>query len=300
MRIVENGGGWQVRLGDLLRSRNTSVAAVNENTAEKEPEGWSERVISVPIDSIEVNQYQPRTSFDEESLQELAASIREHGILHPMIVRPLDNDRYELIVGERRLRACKMLGWEKVPVIVRRMDNRGAAELALIENLQREDLNCIEIAEGYRRLLDEFGLTQEELAARLGSSQSSVANKLRLLRLPEEVRARISQEMIGERHARALLALKDKELQLQVIEKIVNEGLNVKQTEELVKQLVEGEKKEKPKQRNIIRIHPDVRLLRNSIKKLVSDMKAGGSNVKLEEREVEDGIELVIRINTVS
>lgn len=289
-----------MRLGDLLRSRNTSVAAVNENTAEKEPEGWSERVISVPIDSIEVNQYQPRTSFDEESLQELAASIREHGILHPMIVRPLDNDRYELIVGERRLRACKMLGWEKVPVIVRRMDNRGAAELALIENLQREDLNCIEIAEGYRRLLDEFGLTQEELAARLGSSQSSVANKLRLLRLPEEVRARISQEMIGERHARALLALKDKELQLQVIEKIVNEGLNVKQTEELVKQLVEGEKKEKPKQRNIIRIHPDVRLLRNSIKKLVSDMKAGGSNVKLEEREVEDGIELVIRINTVS
>lgn len=300
MRIVKNGGGWQMKLGDLLRSRSTSVEPAVPTSVSNESEVWSEKVVSVPIDSIDVNQFQPRSSFDEESLGELAASIREHGVLHPMIVRPSDNGRYELVAGERRLRACKLLGWEKVPVIVKRLDNRSAAELALIENLQREDLNCIEVAEGYRRLLDEFGLTQEELAERLGSSQSSVANKLRLLRLPEEVRTRISQEMIGERQARALLALKDEEQQLKVLERIVSEGLNVRQTEELVRKIVEADQAEKPRQRNVIRIHPDVRLLKNSVRKLVSDMQAGGSKVNLEEREVEDGIELVIRISTVS
>ncbi len=292
--MLETEVEW-MRLGDLLKSRQASqqqAAAVAE--PEVSEEVWSEKVVSIPIDSVDVNQYQPRVSFDEASLKELAASIAEHGILHPMVVRRVAGDRYELIVGERRLRACRLLGWEKIPVIVKDMDDKSSAEIALIENLQREDLNCIETAEGYRRLLDEFGMTQEELAERLGNSQSSIANKLRLLKLPEPVRQVISQEMLGERQARALLALGDEANQLRALEKIVSEGLNVRQTEELVRKMLE---EDKPK-RTIKRVHPDVRLLKNSVRRLVDDMKAGGSVVDLKEREVDDGLELVIRIST--
>lgn len=285
-----------MRLGDLLRSRAAGQQDAAVAEPEVNPEDWAEKVISIPIDSVDVNQYQPRSSFDEESLRELAASIEEHGVLHPMVVRPTGSGRYELVVGERRLRACKLLGWQRIPVIVKNLDNRSSAELALIENLQREDLNCIEVAEGYRRLLDEFGMTQEELASRLGNSQSSIANKLRLLKLPESVRKVISQEMLGERQARALLALEDEEAQLKVLEKVIQDGLNVRQTEELVRKMLE---EDKPK-RTIKRVHPDVRLLRNSVRRLVQDMRAGGSSVDLKEREVEDGLELVIRITTGS
>ena len=283
-----------MRLGDLLRSRAANQEKVAAPEPEVKEEQWSEQVISIPIDSVEINRFQPRSFFDEASLGELAASIKEHGILHPMVVRPIGEERYELVVGERRLRACRMLGWDKIPVIVKELDDKNSAELALIENLQREDLNCIEVAEGYRRLLDEFGMTQEQLAQRLGSSQSSIANKLRLLKLPESVRHIVSQEMLGERQARALLSLKSEADQLKALEKIVADGLNVRQTEDLVRKMLE---EDKPTQK-VRRFHPDVRLLRNSVRRLVADMREGGSVIDFKEQVVDDTLEMVIRIRT--
>lgn len=190
------GRGEPMKLTDVLLRRKSG--AVNQ---EESPGGWSEEVQAVPVHLITAGKYQPRQEFDDESLVELAESIRLHGLLQPIMLRRAAVG-YELIVGERRLRACKLLGWEVIPAIVRDVDDREAAELALIENLQREDLHVLEVAEGYQRLLSEFNLTQEELAQRLGISQASVANKLRLLKLPEEIRAIISREMLSERHGR--------------------------------------------------------------------------------------------------
>lgn len=282
-----------MKLTDVLLSRKRSGGPKDEGV-----ESWSEQVQAVPIHLISAGKYQPRQGFDQEALDELAESIRIHGLLQPIVVRR-GAVGYELIVGERRFRACKQLGWEVVPALVREAEDREAAELSLIENLQRADLNVFEVAEGYERLLTEFELTQEELAVRLGISQANVANKLRLLRLAPEVREIISREMLSERHSRALLRLDSVDDQLRVLEAVVQGGLNVKQTEELVKTFIDGSRaREVQKSSNGSRklVIKDLRLFTNSIRKLTETLQTSGLVVKLDEREDDDSYEIVVRV----
>ncbi|MBO2521170.1 MAG: nucleoid occlusion protein [Firmicutes bacterium] len=295
---VRNGVQW-VRLGDLLRAKGKSGSArPQENAAGGEMAAWRGEVLSLPVDRIWPNPYQPRREFSEEQLEELAASIREHGILHPVVVRPKD-EGYELVVGERRYRACRLLGWERIPAVVRDLPDSEVAALALIENLQRADLSFFEEAEGYRRLLEEFGLTQEELAKFLGKSQSAIANKLRLLRLEEPVRELISREMLSERHARALLRLESTEAQLKVVETVSRRRLNVRETELLIERMIQerlgGDGKRR--RQSMKGVFKDYRLLRNSVKKLVDQMSANGAKVEFEEVDEGTFVEIRIRIH---
>ena len=196
----------------------------------------------VPVSHLEPRQGQPRTVFDEVSLQELADSIAEHGVLQPLTVRPLTDGFYQIIAGERRWRAARIAGLEKVPVRVMTADDRTTSELALIENLQREDLNPLEEARGYRDLMSSFGLTQEETAGVVGKSRSVVANAVRLLNLPDKVLAMVEDGSLAPGAARALLAISDGEALTEAAEKIVKEGLSVRQAETLAKRMSQGGK----------------------------------------------------------
>ncbi|MBP8620393.1 MAG: ParB/RepB/Spo0J family partition protein [Firmicutes bacterium] len=194
--------------------------------------GDNEEIIEVLPQEIEANPYQPRQIFDDEKIQDLAASMKEHGVIQPLIVRRLGS-RYQLVAGERRLRAAMMAGLEKVPVVVRDMTDREAMEISLVENLQREDLGPIEEAEAYQRLSDEFGLTQEQIAKRVGKSRPDVTNTLRLLKLEDEVKELINQGKISGSHGRALIGL-EREEQLRLAKRIVTKGLSVRSVEEAV------------------------------------------------------------------
>jgi len=194
--------------------------------------GDNEEILEVLPQEIEANPYQPRQIFDDEKIQDLAASMKEHGVIQPLIVRRLGS-RYQLVAGERRLRAAMMAGLEKVPVVVRDMTDREAMEISLVENLQREDLGPIEEAEAYQRLSDEFGLTQEQIAKRVGKSRPDVTNTLRLLKLEDEVKELINQGKISGSHGRALIGL-EREEQLRLAKRIVTKGLSVRSVEEAV------------------------------------------------------------------
>lgn len=188
--------------------------------------------LEVPLDAIVPNRRQPRESFEEEALEELAASIREHGILQPLLVRPLGDGRYELIAGERRWRAAQRAGLATVPVLTRSATGQAALEMALVENVQREDITPLECARAYRALIDEFGMTQEQVAAKVGKSRAAVANALRLLKLPAPILEGLQKGLVTEGHARALLMLEQEKDQLALFEAIVSEGLSVRQAEE--------------------------------------------------------------------
>lgn len=190
-------------------------------------------ITSIPLDEIEANEYQPRLYFDDEALRTLSHSIKTHGLAQPIVVRR-KGVGYELIAGERRLRACKMAGMATIPAIVRDISDKESLQLALVENLDREDLNPMEEAKGYRRLIDEFAMSQQEIADLFGRSRSAVANTLRLLKLPGEVQDAVSSGAISEGHARALLALESDELMVQYLQRILNESLNVRAVEESV------------------------------------------------------------------
>lgn len=187
------------------------------------------------VDSIVPNPRQPRTVFDQDALDELAESIREHGVLQPLVVRPKTEGTYELIAGERRLRAAKLAGVKTVPIILRSASNQDSLELAIIENVQREDIGPLEKARAYRRLMDEFGLTQEQVSQKVGKARASVANTVRLLRLPELIQQGLDSGLISEGHAKALLALETPAKQLAVYDKILQQGLNVRDIEREVK-----------------------------------------------------------------
>ncbi len=197
----------------------------------------SRTVLEVPLDDIDPNPRQPRTHMDEEPLEELARSIEAHGVLQPIIVRRR-GDRYELIAGERRWRAARTAGLESIPCLIQDIDDRTSLQIALIENLQRDDLNELDLAEGYRCLIDDFGLTQEELGQRIGKSRSAVTNSLRLLDLPEGVRAMIQDGELSAGHGRALLGLGAQEDAInELAVHIVQEGLSVRDTEALVREM---------------------------------------------------------------
>lgn len=187
------------------------------------------------VDAIVPNPRQPRTVFDEDALAELAESIREHGVLQPLVVRPKTEGSYELIAGERRLRAARLAGVRSVPIIIRSASNQDSLELAIIENVQREDIGPLEKARAYRKLMDEFGLTQEQVSHKVGKARASVANTVRLLRLPEQIQGGLDSGLISEGHAKALLALETPDEQLAVYDKILQKGLNVRDIEREVK-----------------------------------------------------------------
>ena len=202
---------------------------------------------TLPIQKIEPRENQPRSVFDDEALQELADSIALHGILQPITVRPLDSGYYQIVAGERRWRASRLAGLKEVPVRIIEADDREAQEMALVENLQREDLSPMEEARGYRLLMDEYGMTQEAVSQSVGKSRPAVANALRLLTLPEELAALLDSGALTAGHARALLPLEDKSLQLTAAQQVVDRGLSVRQTETLVAALLKQRKPKKDK-----------------------------------------------------
>ena len=192
-------------------------------------------VNEIPLNNIAVNPFQPRTHFDEETLNELVSSVTEHGIIQPITVRKAENNSYQLITGERRLRAARLAGLRRIPAYVREAGDDTMLELALVENIQREDLDAIEVSISYQRLIEEFDLTQEKLGERVGKKRATIANYLRLLNLPVEVQNAIREKRISMGHARALLGIEDKELQLEVFTKILALDLSVRQVENLAR-----------------------------------------------------------------
>ncbi|NIV30358.1 MAG: ParB/RepB/Spo0J family partition protein [Anaerolineae bacterium] len=214
-------------------------------------------VAQVPVLAITPNPQQPRTVVDPEALSELAASIREHGLIQPLIVTQQGPDRYQLIAGERRWQAARMAGLAQVPVIVKEATPQQALEIALVENIQRADLNPLEEAVAFRQLVDEFDLTQEQVAERVGKSRVSVTNTLRLLRLPAAVKQALLDSTIREGHARALLALPTKEAQVAALKTVITRGLSVRQTEELARRLMA--EPEPPKQ--VEPVSPEIQAL---------------------------------------
>ena len=225
------------KLGGLGKGLN---AIFIEN--DSEDKGGS---VTLKISEIEPNREQPRKEFDEKALSELAESISEHGLLQPLLVRPLTLGGYQIVAGERRYRACRMAGLTEVPVIIRELGETETMEIALIENLQREDLTPLEEALGYKVLMDEHGFSQEEVAQSVGKSRPAVANALRLLKLPESITEYLKDGRISAGHARALLTLEDEELMKELAEEIVNKDLSVRQVEKICKQKPKVEKTEK-------------------------------------------------------
>ena len=256
------------------------------------------QVLHVPLSKIVPNPYQPRKEFESEALSELADSIRQYGVLQPLLVAPGKDDTYILIAGERRLRASIMAGLGTVPVIVSEYTTQQIAEIALIENLQRKDLHYLEEAEGYEKLVNTFHLTQESMAIRVGKKQSTIANKLRLLRLPPSVRKKLHDSDLTERHARVLLKLENEELQKAVLQKVLKGHLNVRQTEALVeKTLKEAGKLNQKKPRFVI--VNDVRIYLNSIKEIMETVKTSGIPSSMEQEMDGDDVVVTLRIKNV-
>jgi len=208
----------------------------------------AEQHSTLPIHNVEPNPLQPRKVFDEEELLALSESIREHGIIQPLAVRPAGGDYYQIIAGERRWRAARMAGLSEVPVLILDVDDRTVMEMALIENLQRQDLNPIEEANGYKTLMEEYGMTQEETASRVGKSRPAVTNALRLLSLPEALQQQLSEGLLTPGHARAILSLKSEALQLAAAQKVQALHLSVRQTETLCKHMEKEALEEEPEQ----------------------------------------------------
>ncbi len=252
-------------------------------------------VRSIPIKNIVPNPNQPRRTFDKIALQDLAISIMEYGLMQPITVRQTGPFDYELIAGERRLTACKNLGMTYIPSIVMKANDTDSAILALVENIQRENLNYIEEAEAYCTLINEHGLTQEQLADKLGKGQSTIANKIRILRLSPEIREILTENSLTERHARALLRLPEEKQRLRVLKIVADRGLNVSKTEELVDKLLREPERLSVEPKNM-RVFKDLRIFTNTIKQAVDMMKRSGISAKAKKCENERYIEYTIVI----
>lgn len=252
-----------------------------------------DEVAQLPISKIVPNKYQPRNIFNDEKIVELSESIKEHGVIQPIVVRKF-KDGYEIIAGERRYRASKLVGLDKVPAIIREYDDKQSASIAIVENIQREDLTAIEEALAYKQLIDLHGITQAALAKQMGKSQSTVANKIRLLNLSDLVQQSVLERKITERHARALLVVKDEELQLQLLEKIIDNDLNVSQTEQLIEETLNPKEKVK-KPQTVSRMPRDCRIAMNTFKQAIMMVEKTGMKIEHETEELEDSY--VIKIS---
>lgn len=261
-------------------------------------------VARIPIESIRPNPYQPRRVFSQEALEELCASIKQYGLLQPISVRKSGSEGFELIAGERRLRASKMAGLKYIDAIIFTTYEQDSAVIAMMENLQRENLHYMEEAEGYQNLIRDHGLSQDELARRLGKNQSTIANKMRILKLPLPVKKLLLQYNLTERHARALLRLHDEEMQIKIIRIIVEQSLNVKATEDLVERTISrmygiAEEEEEQKSSKITGFVRDTRLFVNSIRTIVRQMSDAGLEPRFDANEQENGVDIHVWIPNI-
>lgn len=259
----------------------------------------SKKIIHIPVNKIMPSPFQPRRGFDEQQMVDLARSIMVYGLIQPIVVRPYGHD-YQIVAGERRFRACCLLGKTDIAAIIQEMDDEKAAAITLIENLQRRELTYWEEAHAYSLLINTFGLTQEELARKIGRSQSAIANKLRLLKLPEYIQSMINDETVTERHARALLKLNTGQIQEEVIKQVYEKGLTVKETEELVERLsrnnIPSESRERNNNQNVSMIIRDARIFMNTIKETVKRARQTGIDIFMTETDNEEHYEITIRI----
>lgn len=271
-------------VGETKAKKEESTAAGKKETGAEGPETM------VKITMVEPNREQPRKNFDEDSLQELADSIKQFGLLQPILVQDR-KDHYEIIAGERRWRASRMAGLQEVPVIIRNYSEQEIVEISLIENIQREDLNPIEEAQAYKRLLTEFHLKQDEVAERVSKSRAAVTNSVRLLKLSDEVQQMVIDDMISTGHARALLAVEDAEEQYNLAQKIFDEKLSVRDVEKLVKNLHKPAKAKKPDDKTLEAIYQDIEeklKQRLSTKVTVTSKGEGAGKIEIEFYNHED------------
>ena len=254
--------------------------------------------VTLKISEIEPNKDQPRTEFDDKALSELAESIALHGVLQPLLVRPLMYGGYQIVAGERRYRASRMAGLTEVPVVIRELDDRETMELALIENLQRENLTPVEEAKGYKTLMDTYGFTQEEVSSSVGKSRSAVANSLRLLNLPEEVMEMLTDGKLTSGHGRALLALDDPEQIISIAKEIVEKDISVRQTESLVKKLKSEKEKPPVKREKKSNFFKEVELALNENlgRKISVSQKGEGGIMTIEFYSQEDLVDLANKL----
>lgn len=260
------------------------------------------KIVYIPLEEISPNPYQPRSNFSETSLRDLAQSIESYGVLQPISVRMIGDRHYELVAGERRLRAAKIAGLREIPAVLSEMQDTDSAMIALIENIQREDLDFIEEAESFQQLVQFHNLTQEQIARKVGKSQSTIANKLRILKLPKPVRDVLRKQSLSERHGRALLKIPDEELQMEALKKIVQYDLSVKKSEELIEDMregiLQGSKGEEltPKKRAKIKSRINLRIYTNTLKQAFGEIEKTGVEATYKEIEREDGLEVRIVI----
>lgn len=255
------------------------------------------KAVFLPIESVRPNPYQPGREMSEEALADLCASIKQYGLMQPIVVRQINDRDFELIAGERRLRACRMLGMAQISAIVVRAGGTDSAVMALIENIQRENLGYMEEAEAFCTLLSEHGITQEELAEKLGKKQSTIANKIRILKLSPQIRALLAENNLSERHARALLRLNDEKSRLKALNIIISRGLNVSKSEEIIDFMIDAQnQQQKESKTKNIRIFKDIRIFSNTIRQAVDLMKKSGILAQSTKVENEDYIEYNIKI----
>ena len=254
-------------------------------------------IINIPVDDISPNPYQPRKDFNKSNLEDLSDSIMEYGILQPINVRKMGDAGYELVAGERRLRAAKLAGLKEIPAIVIEIVEQDSAIISLIENLQRENLGFFDEAEGYYNLINDHGLTQEELARKIGKNQSTVANKIRLLRLPDSVKRKIMEHRLTERHARALLKIPDEKLQQKVLKNVIKKSLNVKTTEDIIAKLIDetAAAKDELSDRRI-RGKMQYNIYVNTIKNVYRQILKTGFKMQYNQADKGDYIEITIKV----
>lgn len=279
----------------MLHSFNRLFSGGNKDEDDSNETFDEDEIVQIEIEEIIPNQFQPRTVFEEDKIEELAQTLRTHGMIQPIVVRKLEEKKYELIAGERRLRAAEVLGWESIPSIIRDLNDTETASIALVENIQREQLTVIEEAHAYKQLIQLHSLTQEALAQRLGKSQSTIANRLRLLNLPETVQEALLNKAILERHARALMKLKEETIQIQFLQQIIEEDLNVRETDELINQYL-TKSEEKPVKQQKKWVSKDIRIATNTIKRSLQMISKAGIDFESEEEDLDDFYQVTIRI----
>ncbi|MDF2608173.1 MAG: noc [Bacillales bacterium] len=283
-------------INEKEKEEASSLPVEETNEIEIEKSFVVDEVKEIKLEDIIPNRFQPREVFEDEKIEELASSMRTHGLVQPIVIRNHSeiNGKYEIISGERRFRAAGKLEWTKIPAIVRSYNDKETAAIALIENIQREDLTPIEEARAYNELMKIFELTQEALAQRLGKGQSTVANKMRLLKLPQEIQDSILTRKITERHGRSLLSLKNSEQQIKLLLEIIEKELNVKQTEERVANLLNKDK-EQPRKK-FKHVGKNIRLAVNELNRVFKTMEDYGYKYEKEEEENEDYYVVKIKI----
>lgn len=253
-------------------------------------------IVHIDVNKIIPNKNQPRKIFDENALEELSESIKNYGVIQPITVRKIYDDIYEIVAGERRYKAVRMLNMETIPAVIIDVKEEDSAAMSLIENLQREDLDFIEEAMAFERLIEDFGLSQTQLAQKLGKSQSTIANKMRILKLPQSVKEKLREGNLTERHGRALLKIEDEEILLDVVDKIIKKDLNVSATEKLVNSIVEDINYKRKKDKRYVRNFINYKIYINTIKNAYKEIVKTGIEAKFEQEESEDYIELKVKI----